>query len=427
MPLRMLVFFLFATAILLLIDLYGYKGIKMLSAGLDDLPRRLWRWAWWLPSLTTGFLFAYLAINFESLMAEKSYRFFYFVTGFAITFLVSKLVFVVFHFADDLLHVVRLGINVLSPKIDSSTGAHERINRLQFLNQAGLIVSGVVLGSMVYGVIRGKYNFKVWKQLVTFPDLPEAFLGMKVIQLSDMHLGSFLDNSFEEVQKAIDMINELDADYIFFTGDMVNNFAYEADPWIEMMASMKARYGKFSILGNHDYGDYVPWDSLEAKQANLERLYEVHREMGFRLLRNENVALELNGDRIRLIGVENWGQGFHQYGDLSKAMEGIESERFSILLSHDPTHFENVVRGKSDVQLTLSGHTHGMQMGVEIPSLGIKLSPIRLRYRRWAGLYRENNQYLYVNRGFGFLGFPGRVGIFPEITLLEFRKGDYVG
>ena len=240
-----------------------------------------------------------------------------------------------------------------------------------------------------------------------------------------MHLGSFLDNSFEEVKVAVRTVNELEPDYIFFTGDMVNNYAYETEPWIEILAELKAKKGKFSILGNHDYGDYVPWESEDEKQKNLESLYEAHRKMGFTLLRNESVDLERNGDRFSLIGVENWGQGFHQYGDLKEAMKQTPAEGFKVLLSHDPTHWEKKVmeEGGANIDLTLSGHTHGMQLGVEIPSLGIKLSPARLRYKRWAGLYDSHGKYLYVNRGFGFLGFPGRVGIKPEITLLEF-EGD---
>jgi hypothetical protein len=418
----MIVFFLFATAILLLIDLYGYKGIKMLTANLDVLPKRISRWAWWIPTIITAVLFIYLMIDFQRLMDTKSYKTFYFITGFAITFLVTKIVFVLFHFADDVVHIIRLLANWISPKQEINSVVHERINRLQFINQAGLIVSGVVFGSMIYGQTKGKYNFKVWKESIPFPHLPEAFDGAKIVQISDMHLGSFLDNSFEEVKAAIATVNSLEPDYIFFTGDMVNNYAYEADLWIDIIGELKAKRGKFSILGNHDYGDYVPWKDPESKKANLERLFEIHEEMGFRLLKNETAILEKDGQEIALIGVENWGQGFHQYGDLNKAVQGVSDSAFKILLSHDPTHFDQAVMGKTNIALTMSGHTHGMQMGIEIPSLGIKLSPIQLRYKRWAGLYKVEDQYLYVNRGFGFLGFPGRVGIFPEITLIELKK-----
>jgi len=355
-------------------------------------------------------------------MDSKSYKLFYFITGFAITFLVTKLVFVIFHFADDIVHLGRLFFSWLRPKQEIGSAVHEKINRLQFINQAGLLVSGFVFGSMIYGQIKGKYNFKVWRQNIPFPDLPEAFAGIKIVQLSDMHLGSFMDNSFDEVKEAIAKVNELEPDYIFFTGDLVNNYAYEAEPWIEIIASLKAKRGKYSILGNHDYSDYVPWKNPEEKKANIERLFEIHEEMGFKLLKNETAILEKDGQEIALVGVENWGKGFHQYGDLNKALEGLSETAFKILLSHDPTHFDQAVMGKTNIALTMSGHTHGMQMGIEIPSLGIKISPIQLRYKRWAGLYDINGQYLYVNRGFGFLGFPGRVGIYPEITLLELQK-----
>jgi hypothetical protein len=220
------------------------------------------------------------------------------------------------------------------------------------------------------------------------------------------------------------MVNELDADYLFFTGDLVNNFSDEAEPWIDRMRGLHAKSGKFSILGNHDYGDYALGDFPELKTKSFERLIEIHGEAGFRLLRNEHVVLERNGQSLYLLGVENWGgRGFAKYGDLNKTMEGIPQGAPKILLSHDPTHWERQVLGQVDIGLTLSGHTHGAQMGVEIPQIGIKFSPSTwIGYKRWGGLYQEGNQFLYVNRGFGFLAFPARAGIPPEITLLELRR-----
>jgi len=420
MPLRMIVFFAFITFLVFLVDLYGYKGIRMLTENLDPLWRKITRFAWWLPSIIWLGLAVYLFLNFTSIMAEKSYKFFYFVGGFGITFFVSKMVFLGFHFIEDLIQVGRWAVSKVYPSGGADDFTPAKITRLQFLSQTGLILSGVVFGSMVYGQIQGKYDFKVFREKLRFPKLPTGLRGMKIVQLSDMHLGSFLDNSFEEVKGAIAKVNELEPDYIFFTGDMVNNFAYETDAWIEIIGGLKAKKGKYSILGNHDYGDYVPWETEEEKSKNLEDLYLAHQRMGFTLLRNENIVIQHKESSFNLIGVENWGQGFHQYGDLDKAMAGINSEDFNILLSHDPTHWEKKVMDTAPIELTLSGHTHGMQLGVEIPSLGIKISPARLRYKRWAGLYENEGRFLYVNRGFGYLGFPGRVGIKPEITLLEF-------
>lgn len=422
MPLRMLVFFGFIALIVLAIDLYGYKGIKMLTSELSPVWRKGWRISWWLPTVVWFGLFSVLYFNFEHYMEGNHYKFFYFVTGFGITFFVTKTIFILFHLTEDIIHVVRLAISKFFPSGGSDAYEVGKITRLQFLSQAGLALSGIVLGSMVYGQVKGKYNFKVFRQPVRFPDLPSALEGMTVVQLSDMHLGSFFDTSYDEIKAAVGKINELNPDFIFFTGDLVNNFAKETEPWIEILSTLKAKHGKYSILGNHDYGDYVPWDSQDEKEQNLLDLYKAHEKIGFRLLRNQNETLRFNGGEFSLIGVENWGQGFHQYGDLDAALQGVPEDAFKILLSHDPTHWEKKVMNDKPIHLTLSGHTHGMQLGVEIPSLGIKISPARLRYKRWAGLYDSNGKYLYVNRGFGFLGFPGRVGINPEITLLEFNK-----
>jgi len=285
-----------------------------------------------------------------------------------------------------------------------------------------LAASAFMFGSMLYGMTRGKYAYRILSEKISFPDLPEAFRGARIVQISDLHLGSFQDGGHDEVAEAVAMINELEPDYIFFTGDLVNFYAKEAESWISVFSQLKAKQGKYSIFGNHDYADYVHWDSDQDKGRNMQRLREIHGEMGFDLMTNEHRWLLKDGDRIALLGMENWGLGFAQYGNLHKTMEGVDENAFKILLSHDPTHWESEVMGKKNIHLTFSGHTHGAQFGLELPSLGIKFSPSEIRYKRWGGLYREGSQYLYVNRGFGFLAFPGRVGMPPEITCIDLDK-----
>jgi predicted MPP superfamily phosphohydrolase len=293
-------------------------------------------------------------------------------------------------------------------------------SRRNFISQMGLVASGFMFGSMVYGIVWGKFNFRVIRKDITSARIPGTFDGVKIVQISDAHLGSFGDR-FEPIRKAVKMVNELEPDYVFFTGDMVNNHANEARAWIEVFKEIRAKEGKYSVFGNHDYSDYGNF-TPEERRNSVEQLKEIHREMEFTLLEDENVRLTRGNESIRLIGVHNWGSGFHQVGDLGKALNGSDPNEFRILLSHDPTHFEEQVKYKTNIDLTLSGHTHGMQMGIEIPSLNIKWSPVKLRYPRWAGLYEENGQKIYINRGFGVLAYPGRVGMAPEITLLTLRS-----
>lgn len=421
---RAFIFLSAITVVIFLIDIYGYLGIRQLTSNLELPWRRIARWGWWIPSVLTILLFITLIIQFEKLQADRNYWLFTFTSAFAFIFLIPKIFFFAFHLFNDIGLLIQWIIQSFRSSIDSEP--HERMNRFQFFNQVGLAVGAVMMGSIIYGVTKGKYAFRILGEKLSFSNLPDEFNGTRIVQISDAHLGSFLDNSRSEVEEAIDMINQLQPDYIFFTGDMVNNYAYEAEPWIDVFSKLKATYGKFSILGNHDYGDYgFEGNSPEViakKKENLTRLVDIHGKMGFTLLRNENMLLERNGSTIRLLGMENWGKGFQQYGDFKKTMTGASDEEFKILLSHDPTHWEEQVLGKAKVDLTLSGHTHGMQFGLELPSLGIKFSPVSLRYKRWGGLYTEGNQHIYINRGFGFLGFPGRVGMPPEITLLELYK-----
>ncbi|TKC00809.1 metallophosphoesterase [Pedobacter cryophilus] len=271
----------------------------------------------------------------------------------------------------------------------------------------------------IHGMIWGKYAYRVIRQTLYFDDLPMAFDGFTLTQISDVHSGSF--TNAKAVQKGIDLINAQNSDLFVFTGDLVNNKADEIVPWMAHFSQIKANYGQFSILGNHDYGDYVSWNSDLEKIENLQTLKSHHQQMGFRLLLDEHITLEKNGEKMVLAGVENWGKGFGERGDLQKALTKTDIHDFKILLSHDPSHWDEQVKTHpSKIHLTLSGHTHGMQFGIE--AFGIKWSPVKYRYPHWAGLKEEFNRFLYVNRGFGFLGFSGRVGIWPEITVIELKK-----
>ena len=271
----------------------------------------------------------------------------------------------------------------------------------------------------IYGIIKGKYAYRVIKHTLFFDDLPKSFDGFTLTQISDVHAGSFQNPN--AVQRGIDLIKAQNSDLFVFTGDLVNNTAEEIKPWLSYFSQIKAPYGQFSILGNHDYGDYVKWEDESAKKANLQQLKLYHAELGFRLLLDEHVELYKHGEKIILAGVENWGIGFGERGDLKKALTGVNPNDFKILLSHDPTHWDaEVKRFPSKISLTLSGHTHGMQFGIE--AFGVKWSPVKYRYAHWAGVASEDGRFLNINRGFGFIGFSGRIGIWPEITVIELKR-----
>jgi predicted MPP superfamily phosphohydrolase len=293
--------------------------------------------------------------------------------------------------------------------------------RSVWVSELAVVIAAVPFFSLLYGMTGGRHRYKVHRVTLKFAHLPEAFDGFTITQLSDIHAGSF--SSQRGVEKGITMVNKQSSDLLLFTGDLVNNKATEMDPWKESFAKLTAPFGKYSVLGNHDYGDYIKWDSKEEQDANLKRLKGVHKEIGFRLLLNEAVHIEKDGQSIALIGVENWGKGgFHKYGDLLKAAEAVPDTDFKILMSHDPSHWEaKTLLHDKRIDLTLAGHTHGMQFGIEL--FGFQWSPVKYVYPQWAGLYEKNGRYLYVNRGFGFLGFKGRLGIWPEITVITLKRG----
>ena len=298
-------------------------------------------------------------------------------------------------------------------------------SRRKFVSQIGLGLAAIPFASLIYGVTVGKYNYKVIKQRIYFPDLPEAFDGFKITQISDVHSGSF-DNA-EKINYAIDLVNEQDSDMILFTGDIVNTHATEMHPWIDTFKRIKKHaYGKYAVLGNHDYGEYVTWPNEKEKEANFQAIKGLYGQIDFDLLLNEHTYIEKGADRFALIGVENWGHNFKKAGDIAKASEGVAQSDFKVLMSHDPSHWDYEIKNHDkNFHLTLAGHTHGMQFGIEIPGY-FKWSLAQYVYAQWAGLYENLGRYVYVNRGFGFHAYPGRVGIMPEITVIELKKGERV-
>ncbi|WP_396597408.1 metallophosphoesterase [Dokdonia sp. R86516] len=401
--------FIFIILFVIALDIYAYQAFRFLVKG---------RWGTILYFLITVFVIGGMIYQFStggrrnmSMLTQ------FFVVSFIIL-MVCKLVIIATMFGEDIFRLIRGGVH----KISSSSEGKAIPSRRKFVSQIALGLAAIPFASILYGVIKGRYNFKVLKYTLTFDDLPAAFDGYKITQISDIHSGSF-DNK-EKVNYAIDLINEQASDAILFTGDMVNNEASEMDQWQDSFARLQAKDGKFSVLGNHDYGDYVQWPTPQAKIDNLNRLKEIQKEMDFKLLLNEHHFIKRDGERLAIVGVENWGEGgFKKAGDLNKAISGLDKKDFKILMSHDPSHWEFEVKDHPDhFHLTLSGHTHGMQFGIEIPGW-FKWSPVKWRYKYWAGIYEDAKQYINVNRGFGYLAFPGRVGIWPEITVIELKKG----
>lgn len=339
--------------------------------------------------------------------------------GIFFSFLLLALVLGFFLLLEDIVRLFALGYNKIVGLAEGNTQYFP--SRRKFVSAIGLGLAALPFGALLYGMYKGKYNYKVLKYTLEFDDLPDAFNGYQITQISDVHSGSFDDH--DKVAYGIDLVNAQQSDVILFTGDLVNDKAVEMDPWKEVFSRLNAKDGKFSVLGNHDYGDYTQWESEEAKAKNLVDLKNLQKEIGFDLILDSNRYLEKDGQRIALLGVENWGRGgFKKAGDLEKAKAGISKDDFKILMSHDPSHWEDVVINDDyHFHLTLSGHTHGMQFGVEIPGW-IKWSPVKWRYKYWAGIYKELDQYINVNRGFGFIGYPGRVGIWPEISVITLKK-----
>jgi predicted MPP superfamily phosphohydrolase len=415
-----IVFIVILSIFIILTDLYAFRGISTLSQSLAVRQRLYIGLAFWLVTTVGLVWLIWFSLAFKQLTYPETYRNISLFMGFFVLFYIPKLFFNTFQLVNDIVGIFAKVVAILFPSSESITSGARKISRSDFLLQTGIIIAAIPFFSIIWGIWKGRYNFKTTKFTLEFPDLPEAFIGTKIVQISDFHIGSFSGNP-EMVEKAIQLINRQKADYILFTGDLVNNIATEVEEFIPILQKLEAKLGKYSILGNHDYGEYYQWASKEQLQNNMEDLYSHHREMGFSLLRNEAVKLQKDGQEIALIGVENWGlPPFPQYGDLKKSLETVKDIDFKILMSHDPSHWDAEVLNKTNINLTLSGHTHGMQFAIRIP--GWRWSPVSMKYPRWAGLYTEGKQQLYVNIGIGYIAFPGRVGTPPEITLIELKK-----
>jgi predicted MPP superfamily phosphohydrolase len=407
---------MFATGFLIL---YAFRAVHIVTQKWSKLPRRITRVLFLVLTFFVYISTTYVSVNFETYRDNQA-LIDYTIVG-AITLSVTVLSICIIQLISDILLLFRY-LRFRYKNREVVSGGNE-MTRRTFVSQMALAVGGVMLGSFLWGTTKGKFGWRIMKNKLAFDNLPKAFDGMKIVQISDLHLGSF-NNDFEPLEEAIEMINELEADYIFFTGDLVNETYKEAEPWVEVIKKLKAKKGKYSILGNHDYG----WGRIpeEEKATNSKNVARINEEMGFKILLNQHEILEHQGQKIGLIGVENWGYSpegwFPTKGDYNKSVENMEEVPFKILLSHDPTHWDHKIIGKeNDVDLTLAGHTHGGQMGISIPGL-FELSAAKLFYNRYAGAYQEKKQHLYVNRGLGFLIFPGRVGMPPEITLHVLNK-----
>ncbi|HAW52328.1 MAG TPA: phosphoesterase [Flavobacteriales bacterium] len=410
---------IFLLLVIFLIELYTYSGIAPYIIELQNH----WYWVAYYLLAALSVISAVVFVNstkekLPGVLKKASSNVF---AGLALTLILTKLSFVTVIFAEDVYRFAHLTLQTAMSFMRDSETSVEMISRNIAVAKVGLGIASIPFISFIHGITIGKYKYKVKHIKLNFEDLPASFHGYKILQFSDMHAGSF--DSLERVRKGIARMQEQNADLILFTGDMVNNHADEMKPFVEMLSELKAKDGKFSILGNHDYGDYIHWANSDAKLQNLYKLINYQDQAGFKMLLNENVEIKKGNDTIRLAGVENWGKPpFPRHGDLQESLEGIGENDFTILMSHDPSHWDlEVIENKKKIHLTLSGHTHGMQLGVDIP--GLKWSPVKYRYPRWSGLYQEFGRKLYVNSGFGFLGFPGRVGIYPEITVLELCAG----
>jgi predicted MPP superfamily phosphohydrolase len=399
---------------MVLLDFYFFQALKVVSHSAGYRSRLIIFTTYWSISvLAIGLLLILPYLQYQPRFLRTTI--FALIMGLFFAKLIASLFFLI----DDF----RRGIQWIAGKLyfDNTEGETmqrpEGISRSLFLSWTGMLFGTGLFGSLVYG-FGNKYRYQVRRVKLSFPNLPTAFRGMKMVHISDIHSGSFTDK--KAVAKGVQKILNEKPELVVFTGDLVNNTSAEMENYVDVFDKIQAPLGVYSILGNHDYGDYATWDTKEKKTANLGRMKEIHSELGWRLLINEHVVLMKGEDKIALLGVENWSSKarFPRYGNLAKAYAGSEAYPFKILLSHDPSHWKGeVTRSYPDIDLMLAGHTHGMQFGVEIP--GFRWSPVQYVYSEWAGLYSEKNQKLYVNRGYGFLGYPGRVGILPEITVIE--------
>ncbi|MDX2190138.1 MAG: metallophosphoesterase [Bacteroidota bacterium] len=408
---------------LILIDLYTFNGLKSVTNSIETpFIRQAIHIVFWTITILYFSAIVFGVLNFNPMNGPRGINFKIITIGLVLLWL-PKIVFCLFLIGEDIFRIFNALFVFTFDKFgwEAKGNANYFPERRKIVSQIGLAIASIPFASVLYGVTKGKYNFVIREVELTFKELPWSFDGLTITQISDVHSGSFDDAA--EVKRGVELINAQKSDIVVFTGDLVNNIASEFHPWIDIFKTIEAPLGKYSITGNHDYGEYVPWPSEEARNKNFEALLDNHSKIGFKILMNENVVFTRNSEQLALVGIENWGlPPFPQKGDINKAINGLEKETFKVLLSHDPSHWDaQVLVHPSNFHLTLSGHTHGMQFGIEIPGF-FKWSPVKFKYPRWAGLYKEKGTFLYVNRGFGFIGFPGRVGIWPEITKITLRS-----
>lgn len=408
---------LLTTVVFLVIDLYVFQAVKFLTQGANPTWRKVFHYGYWsITFITLAGFWTYNLVNPDNF--SRAFRSFILV-GIFMNYM-SKTFALLFMIVDD---VVRLGqwvISAFSKKGTVLPDADSAISRSEFLMKGALIAASIPFATMSFGIISGAHDYRIRRKVITLKNLPKAFDGIKLAQLSDIHSGSFFHKT--AVKGGVEMLLKEKPDLVFFTGDLVNGRAEEMKEYAEVFEKVKAPLGVYSSLGNHDYGDYEQWSSMDAKRKNLDTLIATHKRMGWNILLNENTRVKVDGEEIALLGIENWGAGrFSKYGDMQKTYHGSEDAPVKILLSHDPSHWDAQVRPNfPDVDLMLAGHTHGFQFGIEVGDF--KWSPSQYAYKQWAGLHQEGEQFLYVNRGFGYIGYPGRIGIPPEITILELKR-----
>jgi predicted MPP superfamily phosphohydrolase len=399
----------------ILVDLYVFQAVKSSISGFSDGWRKTLNILFW--GITALSIIGLIYVNnFENVSRDLRR---YVVVGVSILYF-SKIFGVLTLLIDDIFRAGSWVFYKIFPDMKPEPSTKGGITRTEFISKASLIAVAVPMATFSFGIASGAHNYRLRRRTIRLPNLPKEFDGITIGQLSDIHSGSFF--SRKGVKKGIDLLKSENPDVIFFTGDLVNDVASEVKDYKDLFAKVKAPLGVYSTLGNHDYGDYRSWTSVEKKKDNLAALIQSHKEMGWDILLNENRTLKVDGEEIAIIGVENWGAGrFSKYGDLEKAYKGTEDKPVKLLLSHDPSHWDAQIRPEfRDIDVTFAGHTHGFQFGVEIGDF--RWSPSKYIYRQWADLHQEGNQYLYVNRGFGFIGYPGRIGILPEVTIIELKK-----
>ncbi|MEM6735705.1 MAG: metallophosphoesterase [Bacteroidota bacterium] len=404
-------FFVFLVIVYFSIDFYVFHLIRVLSENLSSTWKRtIFICYWGVSTLLLVGIFLYRQIDPKQFSNLRLYV----VTVFFIIF-IGKLFTSVFLLLEDLRRGIAWFANQfsLNEQVFSSS-------RSDFMKKASLMAGAVPIATMTFGIISGAHDYRVRRRTVYFNNLPKSFDGIRIAQISDIHTGSFFNKT--AVEGGVDLLLSEKPDLTFFTGDLVNNKSEEAEEYLDIFKRIKSPLGVFSVMGNHDYGDYSYWPSIEAKKKDVKNIHSMHKYMGYDLLLNENRTVKIEEEEIAILGCENWGSGrFSKYGDLDKCIAGVENVAFKILLSHDPSHWDAQIRPKhSDIDLTLAGHTHGLQFGIEIGDF--RWSPAQYRYKQWADLYQEGEQYLYVNRGYGYIGYPGRIGILPEITILELNR-----